>query len=559
MKPSKRTRLWQIIKVLRQYNVLHDFTHQTHPEQVRQAFIELGPTFIKVGQMLSTRTDLVTPEFANALKELQDQVPADDFTQVKATIEAQTGQPLTAQYQQFEQQAFASASMGQAHHAVTKSGQQVVVKVQHPNIRAAVITDLALFQKAISLLKFVPEASVIDPQAIFREIKHALFSELNMQLEITNGQRFYELNNDWDIIRVPKIDTELSQGTVLVNQAMPGKSIASYLPDMSTTQRQYLADTLVHNFLKQVFTDGFFHADPHPGNILLTQTKIPPVTQTKRTFQRANLTYTQTENLPAYRLVYLDFGMMGQLTPALITGLANVVIAVTSKDSRQIGQAVLVICNRVGTVDEESFYQQLGAFMQPYFNAGLGEIDFESLLYGIIQLCRANQLQMKPEVTLLLKAFGVLEGTVAQLAPDLSMLTVAQQFAKDYFQQHFDWRHESEVGALRLWQLTKAVPQLPLKLLSALEIFERGDTKVNLEFKQRDGLLDRLEAIINRLVIAIILAALIIGSSLLVQSRQPGDAIAKLGLLGYSAALLVMLSLLGSNLYHRYQRWHHKH
>ena len=558
MKPRKRARLWQIIKVLRQYNVLRNFTHQTHPEQVRQAFTDLGPTFIKVGQMLSTRTDLITPEFAHVLKGLQDQVPADDFTVVKATIEAQTGKKLPEQYQQFDQQAFASASMGQAHHAVTKAGQQVVVKVQHPHIRADIITDLALFQKAISLLKFVPEASVIDPQAMFREIKRALFNELNTALEVENGQRFYELNNGWDIIRVPQVDTALSRGTVLVNQTMPGKRITSFLADMPTEQRHYLAQTLVQNFLKQVFTDGFFHADPHPGNILLTTEELPPVTKVKRAFQRADFTATQTETLPPYRLVYLDFGMMGQLAPAMITSLANVVIAITGKDSRQIGQALLAICNRTGTVDEESFYQQLGAFMQPYFNAGLGEIDFEALLYAVIQLCRANQLQMKPEVTLLLKAFGVLEGTIAQLDPDLSMLTVARHFARDYFQQHFDWRQETEASVVKLWQFAKTAPQLPVKLLSALDVFERGGAKVNLELKQRDTLLDRLENIVNRLVIAIILAAVIIGSSLLVQAREANDLIARLGVIGYSAALLVIIGLVISSLYRRYQRWRHK-
>ncbi len=558
MKPRKRARLWQIIKVLRQYNVLHNFTHQTHPEQVQQAFTELGPTFIKVGQMLSTRTDLVTPAFAHVLKELQDQVTADDFTVVKATIEAQTGQKLAEQYAEFDQQAFASASMGQAHHAVTQSGQHVVVKVQHPNIRADIITDLALFQKAVSLLKFVPEASVVDPQAMFREIKRALFNELNTELEVENGQRFYQLNNGWDIIRVPQVNMTLSQGTILVNQVMPGKRITDAITDLVPEQRQYLAKTLVQNFLKQVFTDGFFHADPHPGNILFTKDELAPKTTVRHAFRRTEFTAVQSETLPPYRLIYLDFGMMGQLAPALITGLANVVIAITGKDSREIGRALLAICKRTGTVDEEAFFQQLGTFMQPYFNAGLGDIDFESLLYQTIQLCRANHLQMNPDVTLLLKAFSVLEGTVAQLDPKLSMLTVARHFARDYFQQHFDWRQESEASAVKLWQLFKTVPQLPVKLLSVLDVFERGGTKVSFELKHREQLLDRMEMIVNRLVIAIILAAVIIGSSLLVQSRQPGDLIARLGIVGYCAALLVVVTLVISNLYHRYQNWRHK-
>lgn len=265
---NRHTRFRTIVSVLRRYNVLSNLARQKNPDQVRAAFEELGPTFIKIGQILSSRTDIVKPEFANEFKKLQNNVRADDFSVVKQTIEQQTGKPINEMFAQFDERPFASASMGQTHHATLLNGQKVVVKVQHPGIDAEVALDISLFERALPLLRYIPESSVVDLREMVGEIKRSLFNELDTSIEVKNGLRFYRLNNADDIIRVPRVYAKYSTQKVLVNQYMPGTTIQHFMAQMLAAdedgnhqyddERRYLAHVLVQNFLKQVLKMAFF-------------------------------------------------------------------------------------------------------------------------------------------------------------------------------------------------------------------------------------------------------------------------------------------------------------
>ena len=221
---NRHTRFRTIVSVLRRYNVLSNLARQKNPDQVRAAFEELGPTFIKIGQILSSRTDIVKPEFANEFKKLQNNVRADDFSVVKQTIEQQTGKPINEMFAQFDERPFASASMGQTHHATLLNGQKVVVKVQHPGIDAEVALDISLFERALP---------VVDLREMVGEIKRSLFNELDTSIEVKNGLRFYRLNNADDIIRVPRVYAKYSTQKVLVNQYMPGTTIQHFMAQIN--------------------------------------------------------------------------------------------------------------------------------------------------------------------------------------------------------------------------------------------------------------------------------------------------------------------------------------
>ena len=564
-KQNRHTRFRTIVGVLRKYNVLSNLARQKNPEQVRAAFEELGPTFIKVGQILSSRTDIVKPEFANAFKALQDNVKADDYATVKQTIERQTGKPLTEMFASFDEQPFASASMGQTHHATLLNGQKVVVKVQHPGIDAEVALDLSLFERALPLLRYIPESSVVDLQEMVGEIKRSLFNELDTSIEVRNGSRFYRLNDQNDIIRVPRVYAKYSTQKVLVNQYMPGKSIQHFMATVTAAdkegnhefddEREYLANILVQNFLKQVFEDGFFHADPHPGNILL------------RELHEGDMGYDDTvpqhhgigkRRLPPYRLVYLDFGMMGEISPSLMDGIANVVVAVTTENTRQVGKAILAISNRTGEVDEEGFFSELAPFLGQYYNSGLGDIDFQGLLFEMVKVCRSNNIQMNPAVTMLGKAFGTIEGIVETLDPNLSMLDVARPFARRYMREHLNLRNELEDGLLASLQGLRDTPKIPSRLLAALDTFENGQTRVNIVFSHRKLFIDRIDSMVNKVVLSVILAALIVGSSLLVQSHPDNSWITNIGIFGYVTAVVVIIGLLVGTLHSWYQHWRRK-
>ena len=353
---------------------------------------------------------------------------------------------------------------------------------------------------------------------------------------------------------------------------MPGKSIKNYLAqpiskdlavaESQKAERKYLAQVLVNNFLKQVFEDNFFHADPHPGNILFYRLKEGDPNyqenQAKEAFSYEfhgnKVVWAKRQPLPPYRLVYLDFGMMGRLTPSMIDGIAQIVLALNTKDIRQIGQAILAVCNQTGPVDSEDFYEELGLFLTPFMNMGLDQIDFPAMLYSVIGLCRKNNLQMKAEVTLLVKAFGSLEGLVSQLDPDLSMMDVARPLGKAYLKRKFNLKTSLEDLSFDTLQSLKATSQLPTKASKFFDVVSSGQTRFSVRYKGQDKLLDRIDHLANRIIIALVLAAIILASSLLVEGSANHPAIYNLGVTGYIVAIVLVALLVLDDLHKHFKK-----
>lgn len=563
-KKESSTRIKEIISVIRKHNALTNFVRQKNPAQVREALEELGPTFIKIGQMLSTRPDLVSPAYINELRKLQDDVPIDSFQTVSSIYRKETGRTIEEDFAEFDRQPFASASIGQAHRARLKDGTEVVVKIQHPAVAELVAVDLNLLQKAVKLLRFTSESKVINLHQVFNELKTSLTNEINTKREAENGIRFYKLNNGDGIIQVPRVYPEYCAPKILVNESMPGKSIRDYInasPD-KVEEHQYIARTLVKNFIKQVFEDHYFHADPHPGNILFYRlspsdpaySQSQTVRQESKKIGSVQTEFKQEEQLPPYRLVYLDFGMMGSLTPALAQGMANVVVALASKDYHNIGQAILAVCNRRGKVDELEFIHELGIFLRPYLNAGVADINFGKMLYEIVHLCQKNNLQVKAEVTMLIKAFSSLEGIVARLDPDLSLMDVARPFALKQIKKEFSLKQQVQDNLFVMLESAKALPQIPVKAERLLDTLNDGHGQFIVKHTGLNQALNKLERLGNRLMVTIILAAVILSSSLLVQGSAGHPYIAKIGIAGYIIAIVIILVLVLGAIRERFRK-----
>lgn len=560
---KRSARLKEIMTVMRKHHFLSNFYRQEAPEEICAALQELGPTFIKLGQILSTRPDLVSPAYIKTLHQLQDQVKADPFASVQQTFAAATGKQIDDVFTEFDREPFASASIGQVHHAKLKDGTPVVVKVQHPAVTQLVNTDLALLRQAIKLFKYVPNGKmVVDLDKTLDELSASLLSEINTMNEVQNGEEFYRLNDGDGIIMVPKVYRDYCAPQVLVNQAMVGKSIRTRFghddDEKVVKENKYLVACLVRNFMKQVFVDRFFHADPHPGNILFAKGQAGERHTTKELAKRwgaASVHYQQQEELPPYRLVYLDFGMMGRLTPVMADGIAEVILALTSKNGHRIAEAILGICNQVGEVNEQRFTRKLGSFLRPYMAQGLGQIDFANMLYRVIQLCQDNNLQIKPEVTLLVKAFGTLESTVAKLDPDISMMAVARPFGLAYLKRKLRARDLVDDGLFKSLATLESVSQLPEKVDTALDTINNGDIEVKLRYQGQERLVKQVERITNRFLIVIILAAVILGSSLLVENSTQHPHIYHLGVMGYAISIAVIVILVLSELVHRFRHW----
>lgn len=567
---SPNQRLAQIVKILRKHAFLNNFYHQTHPEEVLAAFEELGPTFIKIGQLISTRPDLVSPAYIKTLRKLQETVPADDFATVEKIFEEESGQKIDEAFKSFDHQPFASASVGQCHHAVLMDGTAVVVKIQHPAVNQLIKVDLELFQKAVKLIKYVPaDFTVVDFQQVFDQLSNSLLSEVDTMQEARWGQKFYQLNNNQGVFKVPKVYMSLCHPRILVNQAMTGHSIAKFANQAAPNdpqerekwqeRRKTVAKCLVENFIKQVFVDHFFHADPHPGNIFYEEVKqdeLTPGYETNKQFGDLTLHLSTKSSLPHFRLTYLDFGMMGELSSTMSNGIAQIVLAAAQKDDYGMADAVLNVCNQTGEVDEQAFRKSFSQFVHPYMQEELANIDMPQMIYQISQLCQNNHLQLKPEVTLLFKAFGTLESMVAKLDPDITLLEVARPFALRWFKQNFDAQQTALNYLQRGLQGFDAASQLPRKADRLLDQLMSGDNRLNLHYVGQSRVLNQLNALLNRLLIVIMLASLILSSSILVVGSHDHPVIYKMGVAGWIIAIVISAILVIMNVRRAWQRRH---
>ncbi len=563
---NPRSRLAEIIRVFINYNVVPNFVQQKNPEQVKKAFEELGPTFIKIGQMLSVREDLLSSAFTQTFKTLQDSVPSDTFSTVKKTIETELSLSLSDIFDDFSKSPFASASMGQAHRAKLKNGDSVVVKIQHPNIAEEIRLDLQLFERAIPLIKYIPETSVVDLKGVLQEVKRSLINEMDFLKESQNGEQFYQKNNGWKEIRSPKIYDAFCSKKVIVMEEMSGKNLNHLMNAENKTEtfitgiqnkqlKQEVAKLLVENFMKQVFDDGFFHADPHPGNLLFhvltkeEQTQASQKTETVHEKEFGSFAFrasASTEDPVApYTVNYIDFGMMGHLSAGLRQKLTQAVLALYTKDAYRIEKAVLRLCQQEGSFDESRFHQELTSFLEQYYDSPIDEINLQEVFTHVVTICHQNNLQFDRDITLLLKAFGTLEGVIRVLDPEVSLMEVASPFAQHYFLTHLDVEDTLKQSGLDLLEGMKAAPKIPQQLHHLLEMWTSGQGKVNLELKKQDKLLSRIESMINRLVFGMILAALIVGSSLLVQAApvENAEVVSLLGIFTYAIAAFVIIFL----------------
>lgn len=563
---NPRSRLAEIIRVFINYNVVPNFVQQKNPEQVKKAFEELGPTFIKIGQMLSVREDLLSSAFTQTFKTLQDSVPSDTFSTVKKTIETELSLSLSDIFDDFSKSPFASASMGQAHRAKLKNGDSVVVKIQHPNIAEEIRLDLQLFERAIPLIKYIPETSVVDLKGVLQEVKRSLINEMDFLKESQNGEQFYQKNNGWKEIRSPKIYDAFCSKKVIVMEEMSGKNLNHLMNAENKTEtfitgiqnkqlKQEVAKLLVENFMKQVFDDGFFHADPHPGNLLFhvltkeEQTQASRKTEIVHEKEFGSFAFrasTSTEDPVApYTINYIDFGMMGHLSAGLRQKLTQAVLALYTKDAYRIEKAVLRLCQQESSFDESRFHQELTSFLEQYYDSPIDEINLQEVFTHVVTICHQNNLQFDRDITLLLKAFGTLEGVIRVLDPEVSLMEVASPFAQHYFLTHLDVEDTLKQSGLDLLEGMKAAPKIPQQLHHLLEMWTSGQGKVNLELKKQDKLLSRIESMINRLVFGMILAALIVGSSLLVQAApvENAEVVSLLGIFTYAIAAFVIIFL----------------
>ena len=481
-------------------------TDLSQNERIRLALGELGTTFIKLGQIMSTRPDLVGPDLAEELSKLQSGTPADPPASVRETLLAELGGDPDELFLEFDDQAMASASIAQIHRAVTKEGEQVVVKIQHAGIEDGIRNDLEIMTELARLAeRFAPQLKQIQPLETTTEFSRTLLRELDFGRESRNLQQFSRNFAADDGVRFPSPYPELSGRRVLTMDMLEGISLS----DADALRQAGLdlvevAERGANMFVEMIFRDGFYHADPHPGNLMVLSGEVIGV---------------------------LDCGMVGRIDDELREQIEDMLLAAIDQDAARLTSIVVQLGEVPAQFDRDVLQTEIDEFLLDYRDQSLAEFDVSGALNGIVAIIRRHQIILPARIALLLKVLVMLEGTSRQLSPEFSLAELLQPYREKAIQRRLSPQRFWKKLSLAYREWNHLLEILPGDLADILSQVKRGSFDIHLEHR-------RLEATANRLVLGIISAAAFVGSATL-WSRQVPPVVGGYsvpGILGCAAA-----------------------
>lgn len=420
---------------------------------MRQSLIDLGPTFIKIGQALGTRADLLPLAYVEELATLQDQVPAFSTADAFARIEAELGRPLHELYPEIDSEPIAAASLGQVYRARLSTGEEVAVKVQRPDLESIVSFDVAILFRLVKLTnRFIPSANEnADWEGMLREFHATIFEEMDYVKEGRNADRFRYNFRNWRAIRVPKIFWSHTSTRVLTLEFVRGTKVV----DLEGLKAHRISPVkvnrlLIRTYLKQLLEDGFFHADPHPGNLLV---------------------------MDSGHLAFFDFGMVGRINPQLQTQMIDAFFHVVGRDVQGLGQDIINLNFLKPGVDPETVRPVVEGLFKHYLNLRLGEVNFKELTYDLAEVMYEYPFRLPSNFTYVMRALMTLEGIGVVTDPGFSFFETAKPYAKEFMlrregkifrQLIFDkltGREDgnSRIAWSRVWKLTKMAAQMYLE------------------------------------------------------------------------------------------------
>ena len=466
------------------------------PVRVRLALEELGPTFVKLGQILSTRPDLIPPDYIKELQKLQDKVPPFTYDQVEQIIKRELGADILKIFKSFEQKPFAAASLGQVHQAILEDGDKAVVKVQRPDIEKVIETDLdILFHLARLTEKHIPASRLYDPVGIVEEFTKAIRSELDYGTEGRNAERFKKNFEGNEIIYTPKIYWEFSSKRILTMELIQGIKINA-IEELDETgyNRKKIAENVAKAFMKQILIDGFFHADPHPGNMLVMKDGI---------------------------IGFMDFGMMGRLDEEMREKGIDLFIAVLERNPNKIINEMLNLgITSQEEIDTRSLKIDIKEMLEQYYDKPLKEIKLGELISQLVEISIKYHIKMPAEFALLGKSLITVEGIGSELDPDFNLAEIAKPYAKDIILERKSPQRLMVKLLNDLSELYNLIILIPRQLSKTLKKMEKGVFKLEFQHRGLENLINALDKAANRIAYSLILAAIIVGSSLIMQTNK---------------------------------------
>ncbi|WBF07923.1 ABC1 kinase family protein [Methanothermobacter thermautotrophicus] len=514
-----KNRLFETLKL---YIKSPEEVHEPAHVRLRLVLEELGTTFIKLGQVLSTRADLVGREVAEELAKLQDEAPPFPFEDVKRVLESELGVPMEEVFSEFQEEPVASASIGQVHRAHLRNGDAVAVKVQRPGIANTVKSDIILMKYLAKLANDrVPGLRYYNLPGIVAEFERAIRKELDYHQEANNVERFRAMFMDDETVYAPYVYREYSTGRVLTMEYVDGVKLTDILKSDIKFNARVIAERGARCYFKQIFIHGFFHADPHPGNILV---------------QKGNV------------LCFLDFGMMGHLDRSFRDRLAELFILLMNYDVNGIVNQLRYMNILTEETDLEEVKYDIIDLLDRYYGADVrkvGEILTEFTMPGMI---RRHRIRIPRDFVLLARVMSMAEDLGERLDPRFNGLEVAWEMTHKLIRNRLNpLRNLDEVPAAII-ELEHIMNDLPRDLISALQKLEEGKLKMELEHRNLDEISVRIERSTNRISLAMLVSALIIGSSLVTIPREALilEKFPFLGIFGFAVSFLIALALIVS-------------
>jgi ubiquinone biosynthesis protein len=467
-----------------------DFRPGSRAQRLRQALEELGPIYVKFGQALSTRPDLLPEDIALELVKLQDRVPPFPGKEAVALIEAEFNAKVSEIFAEFDLTPLASASVAQVHAARLHSGEEVVVKVLRPNIHAKLRQDLELLAALARLVSFWPAAKRFRPVEVVAEFEKTLLDELDLMREAANCQELRRHFEDSELLYVPKVYWDFTRPAVLVLERLRGIPISDRKAlEAAGVDLKLLAERGVEIFFTQVFRDNFFHADMHPGNIFVDPART--------------------------RYLAVDFGIVASLSEDDQYYLAVNLLAFFNRDYRKVAQMHVESGWVPPDTRVDEFAAAIRAACEPIFAKPLGEISYGRLLLYLFKTARRFRMEVQPQLVLLQKTLLQIEGLGRQLYPELDLWQTAKPFLEDWFNRRLHPKTLLQRALDQLPTLAEQLPEVPTWVLRLLDQAQQGKLKVQWQAQELAELKAQLAANQRRTIAAIVGSALLISASLL--------------------------------------------
>ncbi|MGR8934151.1 MAG: ABC1 kinase family protein [Gammaproteobacteria bacterium] len=501
---------------------VEEFAKLDTPHRLRHVLEELGPTFIKMGQILATRVDLFSSAYIVEFEKLLDEAPSLPFDELLPQLEEDIGGSIDEIFLDIERQPLAAASLAQVHKAVLKDGTPVILKIRRPGIRKIIEADLRLLDRVVEIVESeAPELRRYRPREIVRQFSQSLRRELDFAAEGRSAERVAANLAGNTNIRIPKIYWELTGERLNVQeyiQGVPGRDLEAV--ENAGLNRKLLAERGTKAVLKMIMEDGFFHADPHPGNVFY---------------------------LPGNRLAFIDFGMMGRLTEERREQVVSFLYGMVNRTPAKVVEILEDWSNIVKT-DEQALVIEIDAFVDQYSSLVLKDLNLPMMLSDLLQILRDHDLSLPPDLALLIKAYITLDGFGRNLDPEFNTLF----FAAPYIEKLITDRYRPEAIAKRSWRnllgMVDLFSALPKELHHLLRASRQGAIQVDINVKGVGRHVDKIDMAISRLTMGIVTAALIVGTSIIMTVKGEPEILGLpvFGFIGYVFASIGGIWLLFS-------------